>query len=541
MANENLHKAKEAKNDEFYTQLNDVAEELRHYKEHFKDKVIFCNCDDPTWSAFWRYFHLNFEHLGLKKLISTHYDKEKPTYKMEYTGGNDNDIEAGVKTPLEGNGDFRNQECIDLLKEADIVVTNPPFSIAREDFIPQLFEYKKKFLIIGDLNWVTYKIIFPLLKNNEMWMGYSAVKEFLQPDGTIKKFGNKLWFTNLDIKKRHEKLILWKNYTPAEFPQYDNYDAINVDKVSNIPCDYCESWEVTEEEFKNFSANEWEITRTGELNGEKSFFIIPAADTELRKLLHEHATGYKEEIEKEISKKIQKNIFIDGSKTGDLQDRRPARQVLQRRTRSSNHIPQLLQPRAIPNCRKRVFTCSRQRPRIRSWKENVQQNLHAEDSVTESSEYQSHSLTSTTQHSLKSSAWRPETLKDLLALTQQQEKMARILEENSNTEEFSSERYCNGIFGVPITYLDKYNSEQFEIIGMLQSSTDEQAGIPNLRFYNSFREMRQDMLYTGASGGKANGNPVIKEKPKKGNFLYNETTGEYVHSVYARIVIRRKL
>lgn len=541
MANENLHKAKEAKNDEFYTQLNDVAEELRHYKEHFKDKVIFCNCDDPTWSAFWRYFHLNFEHLGLKKLISTHYDKEKPTYKMEYTGGNDNNIEAGVKTPLEGNGDFRNQECIDLLKEADIVVTNPPFSIAREDFIPQLFEYKKKFLIIGDLNWVTYKIIFPLLKNNEMWMGYSAVKEFLQPDGTIKKFGNKLWFTNLDIKKRHEKLILWKNYTPAEFPQYDNYDAINVDKVSNIPCDYCESWEVTEEEFKNFSANEWEITRTGELNGEKSFFIIPAADTELRKLLHEHATGYKEEIEKEISKKIQKNIFIDGSKTGDLQDRRPARQVLQRRTRSSNHIPQLLQPRAIPNCRKRVFTCSRQRPRIRSWKENVQQNLHAEDSVTESSEYQSHSLTSTTQHSLKSSAWRPETLKDLLALTQQQEKMARILEENSNTEEFSSERYCNGIFGVPITYLDKYNSEQFEIIGMLQSSTDEQAGIPNLRFYNSFREMRQDMSYTGASGGKANGNPVIKEKPKKGNFLYNETTGEYVHSVYARIVIRRKL
>lgn len=541
MANENLHKAKEAKNDEFYTQLNDVSEELRHYKEHFKNKIIFCNCDDPTWSAFWRYFHLNFEHLGLKKLISTHYDKEKPTYKMEYTGGNDNDIEAGVKTPLEGNGDFRNQECIDLLKEADIVVTNPPFSIAREDFIPQLFEYKKKFLIIGDLNWVTYKIIFPLLKNNEMWMGYSAVKEFLQPDGTIKKFGNKLWFTNLDIKKRHEKLILWKNYTPAEFPQYDNYDAINVDKVSNIPCDYCESWEVTEEEFKNFSANEWEITRTGELNGEKSFFIIPAADTELRKLLHEHATGYKEEIEKEISKKIQKNIFIDGSKTGDLQDRRPARQVLQRRTRSSNHIPQLLQPRAIPNCRKRVFTCSRQRPRIRSWKENVQQNLHAEDSVTESSEYQSHSLTSTTQHSLKSSAWRPETLKDLLALTQQQEKMARILEENSNTEEFSSERYCNGIFGVPITYLDKYNSEQFEIIGMLQSSTDEQAGIPNLRFYNSFREMRQDMSYTGASGGKANGNPVIKEKPKKGNFLYNETTGEYVHSVYARIVIRRKL
>ena len=433
MANENLHKAKEAKNDEFYTQLNDVSEELRHYKEHFKDKIIFCNCDDPTWSAFWRYFHLNFDHLGLKKLISTHYDKEKPTYKMEYTGGNDNDIEAGVKTPLEGNGDFRNQECIDLLKEADIVVTNPPFSIAREDFIPQLFEYKKKFLIIGDLNWVTYKIIFPLLKNNEMWMGYSAVKEFLQPDGTIKKFGNKLWFTNLDIKKRHEKLILWKSYTPAEFPKYDNYDAINVDKVSCIPCDYCESWEVTEEEFKNFSAAEWEITREGELDGEKSFFIIPAADTELRKLLHEHAAGYKEEIEKEINKKIQKNIFIDDSNTGDLQHRRPATQetcntgdlqhrrpatqetcntgdlqhrrpatqVLQRRSGSPDYIPQQIQSRTIPDCRKRILTCSRQRPRIRSWKEDVQPNLHTEGIVMEFLEFRLHSLTNTALNNLR--------------------------------------------------------------------------------------------------------------------------------------------
>ena len=543
MANENLHKAKEAKNDEFYTQLNDVSEELRHYKEHFKNKIIFCNCDDPTWSAFWRYFHLNFDHLGLKKLISTHYDREKPTYKMEYTGGDDNNVEAGVITPLEGNGDFRNQECIDLLKEADIVVTNPPFSIAREDFIPQLFEHKKKFLIIGDLNWVTYKIIFPLLKNNEMWMGYSAVKEFLQPDGTIKKFGNKLWFTNLDIKKRHEKLILWKNYTPAEFPQYDNYDAINVDKVSNIPCDYCESWEVTEDEFKNFSADEWEVTRTGARDGEKSFFIIPAANTKLRKLLHEHAVGYKEEIENEISKRIQKNIFIDNSKTGNLQDRKPARQVLPRSAWSANHIPQLLQPRAIPNCRKRVFTCSRQRPRIRSWKENVQQNLHTEDTVTESLECQSPSLTSTTQHSLKSLEQQSQKERDSVTVCglQNQELHSLLSTSSENISACLQDRYCNGILGVPITYLDKYSPEQFEIIGMLQSSTDEQAGIQNLRFYNNFREMRQDMSYTGASGGKANGNPVIKEKPKKGNFLYNEKTGEYVHSVYARIVIRRKL
>lgn len=479
MANENLHKAKEAKNDEFYTQLNDVAEELRHYKEHFKDKVIFCNCDDPTWSAFWRYFHLNFEHLGLKKLISTHYDKEKPTYKMEYTGGNDNDIEAGVKTPLEGNGDFRNQECIDLLKEADIVVTNPPFSIAREDFIPQLFEYKKKFLIIGDLNWVTYKIIFPLLKNNEMWMGYSAVKEFLQPDGTIKKFGNKLWFTNLDIKKRHEKLILWKNYTPAEFPQYDNYDAINVDKVSNIPCDYCESWEVTEEEFKNFSANEWEITRTGELNGEKSFFIIPAADTELRKLLHEHATGYKEEIEKEISKKIQKNIFIDGSKTGDLQDRRPARQVLQRRIGSPDYIPQQFQSRTIPNYWQRILTCSRQRPRIRSWKENVQPNLHTEGIVTESLESQLHSLINTTPNSLKSLEQQNQKEKDSATDygLQSQESRSLLSTNSENISGYLQERYCNGITGVPITFFTNYNPDEFFIVGMAHGDLGVELGL----------------------------------------------------------------
>lgn len=524
MSNTNLTNSKQAKNDEFYTIYEDIENELQHYPGVFKGKTVYCNCDSPERSNFWKYFHINFEHLGLKKLISTHYDREKPTYKIEYTGGNDNDIEAGVKTPLEGNGDFRNQECIDLLKEADIVVTNPPFSIAREDFIPQLFEYKKKFLIIGDLNWVTYKIIFPLLKNNEMWMGYSAVKEFLQPDGTIKKFGNKLWFTNLDIKKRHEKLILWKNYTPAEFPQYDNYDAINVDKVSNIPCDYCESWEVTEEEFKNFPADEWEITRTGELDGEKSFFIIPAADTELRKLLHEHATGYKEEIENKLLKYLKKKI-------------------LQRNLWSSNHIPQLLQPRAIPNCRKRVFTCSRQRPRIRSWKENVQQNLHTEDIVMESLECQSHSLASTTQHSLKSLEQQSQKERDSVTVCglQNQELHSLLSTSSENISACLQDRYCNGILGVPITYLDKYSPEQFEIIGMLQSSTDEQAGIQNLRFYNNFREMRQDMSYTGASGGKANGNPVIKEKPKKGNFLYNEKTGEYVHSVYARIVIRRKL
>ena len=435
MANENLHKAKEAKNDEFYTQLNDVAEELRHYKEHFKGKVVFCNCDDPTSSAFWRYFHLNFDHLGLKKLISTHYDNKRPTYKMEYTGGDDNNIEAGVKTPLEGNGDFRNQECIDLLEEADIVVTNPPFSLFR-DYVSVLEEHNKKFLIIGNPNAVTYKEFFPLLKENKVWIGakpwssemYFGVPEeqadylvknkkegsaYVIRNGQILGRAATLWFTNLDIKKRHEKLILWKNYTPAEFPQYDNYDAINVDKVSNIPCDYCESWEVTEEEFKNLSADEWEITREGEFDGEKSFFIIPAANTELRKLLHEHTAGYKEEIEKEISKKIQKNIFIDDSKTGDLQDRRPARQE---------------------TCKTGI----------------AEENLESQLPSATNSILLNSGLSATNTHLLSTEA-------------------EDTFMERGCTVESSYRRFCNGIFGVPITFLDKYNSAQFEIIGATES------------------------------------------------------------------------
>lgn len=236
-ANANLHKAKNAKNDEFYTQLTDVSKEMMHYKQHFKDKVVFCNCDDPTWSAFWKYFHLNFAELGLKKLISTHYDREQTTYKMEYIGGDDNNIEAGAIIPLEGNGDFRNQECLDLLDECDIVVTNPPFSLFRE-YVACLMEHEKKFLIIGNKNAITYKEFFPLLKNDDVWIGYNNVHEFRQPDGSIKKFGNIGWYTNLDIQKRHEKLILWKNYSPEEYPTYDNYDAIEVSKITDLPVDY---------------------------------------------------------------------------------------------------------------------------------------------------------------------------------------------------------------------------------------------------------------------------------------------------------------
>lgn len=246
--NDNLHKAKDAKNDEFYTRIEDVAEELRHYKKHFAGKVVFCNCDDPTWSAFWRYFHLNFSELGLKKLIATHYDRTEPTYKMEYEGGDDNDVEVGVKTPLEGNGDFRSRECLDLLDECDIVVTNPPFSLFRE-YVSTLIQHGKKFLIIGNKNAITYKEFFPLLKENKVWIGYSSPSEFDTPNGMTKKInGLTRWFTNLDIQKRHEKLILWQRYydddgnplpdAEERYPHYDNYDAINVDRVADIPVDY---------------------------------------------------------------------------------------------------------------------------------------------------------------------------------------------------------------------------------------------------------------------------------------------------------------
>lgn len=327
-ANTNLHKAKDAKNDEFYTQLTDVAKELMHYKAHFNDKIVFCNCDDPTWSAFWKYFHLNFSELGLKKLISTHYDREEATYKMEYAGGDDNNIEAGVKTPLEGNGDFRNQECLDLLDESDIVVTNPPFSLFRE-YVAVLIEHEKKFLIIGNKNAVTYKEIFPLLKDNQMWIGTRNINSdfwFIVPNGDkYEKIENDLklkhimgcWFTNLDVAKRHEKLILYKQYTLEEYPRYDNYEAINVDKVSDIPMDYCESWGVTDEEYSTLNADEWEITRT--TNG--FHYVIPASRTSLREELSLHTDGHKEHTENVLMSQISKSLTNEVNDKDALTDR----------------------------------------------------------------------------------------------------------------------------------------------------------------------------------------------------------------------------
>lgn len=249
--NSNLHSAKNAKKDEFYTQLVDIENELKHYKPHFKDKVVYCNCDDPRISNFFHYFAHQFEVLGLKRLIATCYknqnidlfsqnDSEQAAYLIYDGDKNGNHIpdkdEIQVNY-LKGDGDFRSQECIELLKQADIVVTNPPFSLFRE-YVAQLIEYNKKFLIIGNVNAITYKEIFPLIKNNQLWLGYNCTRHFLQPDGSLFETARTFWYTNLDHNKRHEKLILYKNYSPEEYPHYDNYNAIEVSKTAEIPQDW---------------------------------------------------------------------------------------------------------------------------------------------------------------------------------------------------------------------------------------------------------------------------------------------------------------
>jgi hypothetical protein len=265
MANKILHKAKTNKKDEFYTQLADIENELKHYKKHFRGKVIYCNCDDPRVSNFFHYFSYNFEKLGLKKLITTCYKSQEidlfsqndseQAISLEYNGDKNGnrvpDLEEIGIHHLKGDGDFRSDESIELLKEADIVVTNPPFSLFRE-YVAQLMEYDKNFIIVGHQNALTYKEIFKLIKENKMWLGYGfkgGAAHFINKhyedyatagshqEGMIRVSGV-VWYTNLDISKRHEDLILYRQYTQEEYPKYDNYDAINVGKTKDIPVDY---------------------------------------------------------------------------------------------------------------------------------------------------------------------------------------------------------------------------------------------------------------------------------------------------------------
>lgn len=255
--NRHLTSARVNKNDEFYTQLTDIEKELGHYKDHFKGKVVYCNCDDYEESNFFKYFMLNFKFLGLKRLITSHYSVGVPTYALSLELSDSGEVVV-TRASFEGDGDFRNEESIDLLKLADIVVTNPPFSLFRE-YVSQLMEYDKKFIIIGNMGAVIYKDFFPLLKDNLVWLGVSPRSmSFLDIHGQLKTV-NAVWFTNLFHAKRSEKLPLSSSYHPEKHLPYDNYDAINVDKVRDIPKDYYGVMGVPLTYFEKHNAEQFEI------------------------------------------------------------------------------------------------------------------------------------------------------------------------------------------------------------------------------------------------------------------------------------------
>lgn len=264
--NDNLRTAKRVKNDEFYTIYDDIEAEVMRYRKQFRDKIVYLPCDDPAEkkSEFWSFFVNNFDAFGLKKLIATHYDENGKAYKIWIDGDTSNDgfIDDGdaKQEDLIGNGDFRSPECIDILKECDIVCTNPPFSLFRE-FVNQLITHEKQFLIIGNQNAFTYKEVFKLIKTNKIWTGYNMVKKFHQPDGSTKEFGNVCWFTNMPTTKRVEELILTKKYAddPSLYPKYDNYDAIEVSRVVNIPNDYYGVMGVPITFIDKYNPNQFEI------------------------------------------------------------------------------------------------------------------------------------------------------------------------------------------------------------------------------------------------------------------------------------------
>lgn len=358
-SNRNLRSAAKAKKDEFYTQLADIENELRHYKDFFKDKIVFCNCDDPYESNFFKFFAMNFNSLGLKKLITTCYAASPVTgsefpyfvnksgqlafwpaagavplqggsrpYKVEINAVTDEngdgrtdlaDVEylmrsrENIMTLLEGDGDFRSNECVELLKQADIVVTNPPFSLFRE-YVAQLMEYGKKFLIIGNVNAVTYKEIFPLIKENKIWLGasiHSGDREFRVPDSyplqaagwRVDENGVKFirvkgirWFTNIDYAQRHEDLILYRQYSAADYPKYDNYDAVNVDKTAEIPCDYYGVMGVPITFLDKYNPEQFEILGDSRFHDGQDFsddINIINGKTKFRRLLIRRKQRYK--------------------------------------------------------------------------------------------------------------------------------------------------------------------------------------------------------------------------------------------------------
>jgi len=455
MANTSLHTAKAAKNDEFYTRLEDIIEEMNHYTDKFRGKIVYCNCDDPKWSNFWKYFHMNFEYLGLKKLITTHYEAgEVQTYKIEYTGGNDLDFEDGVITPLRQNGDFRSDECIELLKEADIVVTNPPFSLFRE-YVAQLMEYGKQFIILGNINAITYKEFFPRIRNNEIWLGvtnfnkgmyfyvpsnfqYRASYKFLKEiDGkAVNRVPGVCWFTNIDHKKRHEFIETTYKYAkkdtlyPDLYPTYDNYDAINVDKVSQIPMDYYPCWHRCEHaktcRYAQTEGKEDKAYCEHACNGAMG---VPVTYIDKHNPDQYEILGATESEGSGLSN----GLFDESSKK---------KQPVLKKTANANL--------------------------------SLQTNLHScTESVTVSWECQSHSLINLIQNSSKSSVSGTQDLPEM-KLAQKDVMLSQAGKQSNGTvqrqevkrytSELLSSSKCNGVMGVPITFLDKYNPSQFEIV-----------------------------------------------------------------------------
>ena len=498
--NKTLTKAKEAKKDEFYTRYEDIQAEINHYEPHFKGKTVFCNCDDPFESNFCKFFLKNFNYLGLKRLICTSFatspvagsqlsifdeDNEpvisKHGYVMDISevpmangrGVSDDDIYAllrsqkrGVKR-LKKNGDFRSPECIEYLKQADIVVTNPPFSLFRE-YVAQLIEYKKDFLIIGNVNAVTYKEIFPLIKDNILWMGasiHSGDRQFYVPDTYplnaagcgIDDCGRKFirvkgvrWFTNLDYARRHEELVLYKRYygNEDEYPRYDNYDAINVDKTSDIPCDYFENMGVPITYLDKYNSDQFEIVDANDIRNE----------------------GVREKHHGLIKDK-EATVVIPCSQ---------------------------------------IVNVEREREREREAENDLRSNRHQTEDVTASWACQSPSSISTTPNNLKSS-----DLTDMSRTTRDTDTDLQLTAERPTPASSSSTR-CNGIMGVPITFLDKYNPDQFEIIGMAKRG----AGDPKLKTKVYTKEDYPN--YSDLNAG-----PVIIKNGRPQN-------------TYPRILIRRK-
>ena len=359
MANERFDNAKKNKNDEFYTRLEDIEKELNHYKEYFKGKTIFCNCDDPRISNFFKYFALNFNEFGLKKLISTCYknqdvdlftqnDCEKAVY-IEYTGNPNDPTSTDFSTievkELKGDGDFRSQECIELLKQSDVVITNPPFSLFRE-YVAQLIKYDKKFIIVGHQNAISYKEIFSLIKENKLWLGYGfkgGAAHFINThyedyasagdhkEGMIRVSGV-VWFTNIDIKKRHEELVMYKTYNPEEYPKYENYDAINVDVSTDIPMDYDGVIGVPITFLDKYSPDQFEIVGLGivgscEFTNERRMEILDKNGVPTGKYtVNAKGTLYRKHLESD-----KKPVAFKDCETGELYQSIYARILIKRK------------------------------------------------------------------------------------------------------------------------------------------------------------------------------------------------------------------